>query len=59
MKFKIEIEATSPTEKALARILRIDISSPNASPESIATILREAYLLIWGLGDSIKKMKAK
>jgi len=56
MKFKIELEAVSPKEKAMTPIMKINISSENASPESVGETLYRASYLVSQLDLKIKEM---
>jgi len=54
LKFKIELEAVSPKEKALTPILKINIESDDASPETIQHILEEAKVFLYEFGQTMR-----
>jgi len=59
MKFKIELEAVSPREKALTPIMKIRIESKHATPETVKSIFDQVSWIMWNLKVAINKLHEK
>lgn len=57
MKFKIELEAVSPKEKALTPILKIHLSSDNAAPQAIIDTLDKLTTMIWSIENTMNSLE--